>query len=262
MVVKKIYFINGMPRSGSTLLSNILAQNPRFHVTPTSGLSELIFGVHQFWKTNPVIKASETPEKQLAIIRDLFQSYHQDTDRPIVFNKSRGWAPIIELVENSLDQPIKILTTTRKITNILASMEKLYRKEIKNINSPMEMNSQMHTLEGRLSVWTSQEGLVGSAFNSIRDAVMRGHGKKFHFIDFEKLTTQPELTMKYVYDFLGEEYYEHNFNNVPQYTKENDTEHGFSDLHTIKPKVEPVKDDSQEILGYTWEQFQNFHFNF
>ena len=262
MVVKKIYFINGMPRSGSTLLSNILAQNPRFHVTPTSGLSELIFGVHQFWKTNPVIKASETPEKQLAIIRDLFQSYHQDTDRPIVFNKSRGWAPIIELVENSLDQPIKILTTTRKITNILASMEKLYRKEIKNINSPMEMNSQMQTLEGRLSVWTSQEGLVGSAFNSIRDAVMRGHGKKFHFIDFEKLTTQPELTMKYVYDFLGEEYYEHNFNNVPQYTKENDTEHGFSDLHTIKPKVEPVKDDSQEILGYTWEQFQNFHFNF
>jgi sulfotransferase len=262
MVVKKIYFINGMPRSGSTLLSNILAQNPRFHVTPTSGLSELIFGVHQFWKTNPVIKASETPEKQLAIIRDLFQSYHQDTDRPIVFNKSRGWAPIIELVENSLGQPIKILTTTRKITNILASMEKLYRKEIKNINSPMEMNSQMQTLEGRLSVWTSQEGLVGSAFNSIRDAVMRGHGKKFHFIDFEKLTTQPELTMKYVYDFLGEEYYEHNFNNVPQYTKENDTEHGFSDLHTIKPKVEPVKDDSQEILGYTWEQFQNFHFNF
>jgi sulfotransferase len=261
-MVKKIYFINGMPRSGSTLLSNILAQNPKFHVTPTSGLSELIFGVHQFWKTNPIIKASETPQKQLSIIENIFQSYHQDTDRPIVFNKSRGWAPRIELVENSLGQPIKILTTTRKITNILASMEKLYRKEIKNINSPMEINSQMQTLEGRLSLWTSQDGLVGSTFNSIRDAVMRGHREKFHFVDFDKLTTQPELTLKYVYDFLDEEYYKHDFNNVQQYTKENDAEHGFSDLHTIRPKVEPVKDDSQEILGYTWEQFQNFHFNF
>ena len=47
-----------------------------------------------------MIKASEIPEKQLSIIKDLFESYHQDTDRPIVFNKSRGWAPKIELVEN------------------------------------------------------------------------------------------------------------------------------------------------------------------
>lgn len=38
-----------MPRSGSTLLQNILGQNPDFYVTPTSGLLELIFGVrHNF----------------------------------------------------------------------------------------------------------------------------------------------------------------------------------------------------------------------
>lgn len=260
--MKKIYFINGMPRSGSTLLCNILAQNPRFHVTPTSGLSELVFGIHQFWKTNPIIKASEVPEKQLAIIKDLFQSYHQDTDRPVVFNKSRGWVSKIELVENALGYSIKILTTTRKITNILASMEKLYRKEIKNINSPMDNNIQMQTLEGRLSMWTSQDGLVGNAFNSIRDAVMRGHRSKIHFVDFEKLTTTPKQVLGYIYDFLDEEPFEHDFNNVPQYTKENDAEHGFTDLHTIRPKLEPVKDDSKEILGYMHEQFANFHYNF
>ena len=260
--MKKIYFINGMPRSGSTLLCNILAQNPKFHVTPTSGLSELVYGVHQFWKSNPIIKASETPQKQLSIIKELFQSYHQDTDRPIVFNKSRGWAPKIELVENALGHPVKVLTTTRKITCILASMEKLYREEIKDINSPMDIGPQMQTLEGRLSMWTSQEGLVGGTFNSIRDAVMRGHKDKFHFIDFEKITTQPELTLRYVYDFLGEEYFDHDFNNVQQYTKENDAEHGFTDLHTIRPQIAPVTDDSKEILGYMHEQFQNFHFNF
>lgn len=35
---KKYYFISGLPRSGSTLLANILAQNPRFHATATSGI--------------------------------------------------------------------------------------------------------------------------------------------------------------------------------------------------------------------------------
>lgn len=251
-----------MPRSGSTLLCNILAQNPNFHVTPTSGLSELIFGIHQFWKNNAIIKASETPEKQLSVIKDVFQSYHQDTERPVVFNKSRGWASRIELVENALQQPIKILTTTRKITCILASMEKLYRKEIKNINSPMEVGPQMQTLEGRLSLWTSQEGLVGATFNSIRDAIMRGHKSKFHFVDFEKLTTNPKIIIKGIYDFLDEDNFDHDFDNISQYTKENDAEHGFTDLHTIRPKVSPVKDDSKEILGYMHDQFVNFHYNF
>jgi sulfotransferase len=260
--MKKIYFINGMPRSGSTLLCNILAQNPKFHVTPTSGLSELIFGIHQFWRSNPMIKASETPEKQLSIMKDIFQTYHQDTSRPIIFNKSRGWAPRIELVENALGHTVKILTTTRKITCILASLEKLYRKEIKNINSPMELVPQMQTLEGRLTVWTAQEGLVGSTFNNLRDAVTRGHGNKFNFIDFDKMTNQPEMTMRYIYEFLEEDYFSHDFQNIPQYTKENDTEHGFTDLHTIRPIIAPVEDDSKNILGHMHEQFQNFHYNF
>ena len=32
------HFISGLPRSGSTLLANLLAQNPRFHSTATSGI--------------------------------------------------------------------------------------------------------------------------------------------------------------------------------------------------------------------------------
>lgn len=260
--MNEIYFINGMPRSGSTLLCNILAQNPQFHTTPTSGLSELIYGIHQFWRNNSMIKASETSEKQLQIIKDVIYSYHSDTTRPIIFNKSRGWAPKIELVENALQRPIKILATTRSITGILASLEKLYREEIKLINSPFDNNQQMSTLENRLNVWASPDGLVGGTFNSIRDAVMRGHRDKFLFVDYEQLTSNTRYAMSRIYDFLEQPYYEHDFNNVQQYTKENDAEHGFTDLHTIRPKIETQKDDSKEILGNMWDQFANFHYNF
>lgn len=260
--MKEVFFINGMPRSGSTLLCNILAQNPEFHVTPTSGLSELIRGIHQFWKQSPIIKASETPEKQLQIIKDLFESYHSDTNRPIVFNKSRGWCSLIELVENALCRPVKILSTTRKITCILSSLEKLYRKEIKLINSPMEVNPKMGTLEGRISSWTAEDGLVGSSFNSIRDAVMRGHREKIYFVDFDSLTQNPEVVIKDVYRFLDKKYFNHNFNNIPQYTKENDSAHGFTDLHTIRPQIKPVLDDSKEVLGHLHQQYETFHYNF
>lgn len=259
---KEIYFINGMPRSGSTLLCNILAQNPDFHVTPTSGLSELVTGIHQFWKTNTVIKASETPEKQLGILKGLFQSYHADTMRPIVFNKSRGWAQNIELVEMALGKKIKILTTIRPLPQIIASMEKLYRKEIKNINSPLIRGPEMSTLESRIQNWVNSGGLIGGTFNSIQDAFYRGHRDKFHFIDYIKLTQDPKQTMEAVYNFLGKQYYNHDFTNVQQYTKENDAEHGFTDLHTIRPVIQPQKDDSRDILGPLYNQFKDFHYDF
>ena len=251
-----------MPRSGSTLFCNILAQNPEFHVTPTSGLSELVHGIHQFWKSSPLIKASETSDKQLRILKDLFQSYHADTDRPVVFNKSRGWAQIIELVELALGQEIKILTTTRKMTSILASMEKLYRKEVRIIDSPMQRGPETATLEGRVMNWTHQNGLVGGTFNSIQDAFFRGHGHKFHFVDYDQLTFNPKGVMSDVYRFLGKPYYEHDFNNVSQYTQENDAEHGFTDLHTIRPKIAPQQDDSRKILGPLYAQFENVNYNF
>lgn len=40
----KIFYQSLMPRTGSTHLQNILAQNSQFHVTPASGLLERVFG--------------------------------------------------------------------------------------------------------------------------------------------------------------------------------------------------------------------------
>lgn len=257
---KEIFFINGMPRSGSTLLCNILAQNPDFHTTPTSGLSDIVLNIHELWHRNPSIKASESTDKQLSIIKDIMFAYHSDTERPIVFNKSRGWSYLIELVEMALGRPIKILTTTRKLTCILASFEKLYRNELKNINSPMIRTHEMATLSSRLNTWSN--GVVGSAFNSIQDAFMRGYGDRFHLIDYDLLTSDPKNTMFSVYRFLDKPVFEHDFDNVQQYTHENDTEHGFSDLHTIRPQIRPQVDDSAKILGSLHGQFSGFHYNF
>lgn len=257
---REIYFINGMPRSGSTLLCNILSQNPEFHATSTSGLSDIVYDINEIWQKNPSIKASETPEKKLTLIRDLIYSYHRDIERPVVFNKSRGWAPIIELLEMSLQTNVKILTTTRNLPSILASFEKLYRKELKMVDSPMMRSREMSILSNRVNIWAN--GVVGSTFNNIQDAFLRGYKDRFHLIDYDKLTTDPTGEMIKVYEFLGKPYFNHDFRNIIQYTFEKDIEHGFTDLHTIRPVVAPQVDDSQEILGSIYNQFVNFHYNF
>ena len=59
-VVPKIFYQSSMPRAGSTLLQNIIAQNPSFYVTPTSGLLELVFGARLNYTNNAEFRAQDS----------------------------------------------------------------------------------------------------------------------------------------------------------------------------------------------------------
>ena len=52
-----IFFVAGLPRSGSTLLMNLLGQNPQNHVTPTNGLIDLIIRIRNTWAQNDTFKS-------------------------------------------------------------------------------------------------------------------------------------------------------------------------------------------------------------
>ena len=56
---KRIYFLAGLPRSGSTLLANILAQNPQIYVTPTSGIVDMLVQVRNSWDRNDAFQATD-----------------------------------------------------------------------------------------------------------------------------------------------------------------------------------------------------------
>ncbi|WP_369126306.1 sulfotransferase [Methylocucumis oryzae] len=48
-----IYFLAGLPRSGSTLLANLLAQNPLITATATSGVIDLLAALINTCEHNP-----------------------------------------------------------------------------------------------------------------------------------------------------------------------------------------------------------------
>ncbi len=251
MSEKTLYFIAGFPRAGSTLLCNILNQNPRFHATSTSGILEIVIAIRNQWENVTAFAASPNKQGKTNVMRGILNSYHEDIERPIVFDKSRGWIGKIPLAEHLLKAKIKILVPVRSIVDILASFEKLYRSNSHDWEFPQEKTNYFdwQTMEGRADLLMKNDQSVGLAYNMIREALDRGFEDRMHLIEFEDLTHDPKGTMFKIYQFLGEKYFKHNFNKVVQVTHENDDIHGIPGLHIIRSKVEPVIVNAVELIG-------------
>lgn len=57
-----------MPRSGSTLLQNILGNNPDIYATPTSGLIELLKEARKIYSSSPQFKAQDENQMKSAFL--------------------------------------------------------------------------------------------------------------------------------------------------------------------------------------------------
>jgi sulfotransferase len=242
---KTIHMISGLPRSGSTLLCNILAQNPEMHSTPTSACHEALFVLRNAWGEWVEHKAAKSLANNLQpVLNATINAYH-NTDRPVVIDKGRGWLSLIELAEFALDRKVKIIVPVRGIPQILSSFEKLHRKtQAKDQGDYF----QAQTIQGRAEHLLGGEQVLGLAYNRLKDAMMRGLGDRLCLVEFDDLTHNPKETLEDIYKFLELPNFEHDFTSVEQYTHEDDSVHGM-DLHTIRKDVKPIKDDSASVLG-------------
>lgn len=128
---KQIFFQSSLPRAGSTLLQNIIGQNPDFYVTPTSGLLELLFSSMRTYSSSSEFKAQDQQEMRKAWLGychvGMQGFFNGITDKPYVVDKSRGWGIHYEFL-NTFNKSPKIICMVRDIRAIYSSMEKNYRK--------------------------------------------------------------------------------------------------------------------------------------
>ena len=248
--MKDFFMVSGFPRAGSTLLMNILGQHPDIHVTPTSCVHEILWTTRNNWNTfqeHQADKIAADPKNLQRVLKSILNSYH-DTDKQVIIDKHRSWIHSIEMVEFITGKEAKIIVPVRSIVDILASFEKLYRKNahLKTVPGTF-LNSQ--TTEGRVNHWLSNIGEVGIAYNRIKDAFQRGYGNRLLLLEFDALTQQPQYALEKIWDFIGLEYPHHDFSNVIQVTQEDDTLLGYEGLHDIRSEVRPVISNAIEILG-------------
>ena len=246
----KFTTLAGLPRSGSTLLLNILAQNSGIQVSGTSGLIELLISARNSYTTSLNINAQPKDEMDERFKRfckwaiDGWSSYYSCS---VYIDKNRGWPKYFEFLESVGVEP-KMVITIRDIRAIASSMEKLYRKNTLRID-PSQWNNKSHnTVDDRVRFWLG-EGLIGEAGDQIKDLINRNLINRVHIVKYEDLTSDPEKVLMEILTFMEIEYYEFNLGNIEQITQEDDRLHGIPDLHNIRPVLSPVEEDWNSIIG-------------
>lgn len=164
-----IHFISGLPRAGSTLLSAILRQNPRFRAGMTGPVGSLVDGMLRSMSMNNETAIFITDEQRRELIKAIFSTYYADLPKGhVVFDTNRNWCARLPLI-TELFPRAKVICCVRHIPWILDSVERLIRKN-KYQPSGIFNFEPGGTVYSRVEGLAAPNGMVGFAWNALREA--------------------------------------------------------------------------------------------
>jgi sulfotransferase len=238
--MKKMCFVGGLPRSGSTLLCNILNQNPRFYASGTSPLPHILGGTKRAWDKSLDVQSQIDQEKDLyfkrfaSVLRGIIDSWYEETDADIIFDKSRPWNAQYLLLRKLYRHP-KMIMCVRDLRSVFASIEKHY------LESMLYGSLLKQTINHKLKEVFDGKGVIGNQLMYMMDLHERGLLSEILIIKYEVLSRKPKETIDRLYEYVEAEKYEHDFDNVVRATHEDDSVYRYHYPHRGEGKVTPSK---------------------
>jgi sulfotransferase len=231
--MKQYYFISGLPRSGSTLLSAILLQNPEFYADIASKVSSIVNSTIEIISNSNQDAIIDKVQRK-NIVHGIFNGYYQNIDKPIVFDSGKEWTSRTFLLKE-LFPYTKILCCVRDIVSILNSFEIIFSKNPLYRNKLIKNNCDVYSRCRELM--DEENGIVRVPLLYLKEGYA-ANSEMIMTIEYKKLCEEPEKTMRMVYEFLEKPYFNHNFDCI-DYSNENfDSRCNVKNLHTVRKKVE------------------------
>jgi sulfotransferase len=233
-----IHLISGLPRSGSTLLSALLRQNPRFHAGVASPVAVLCAKLQEAMSEGREFAAFFSDDRRRALLRGLFDSYYGHLpSNSVIFDSSRSWTGKTALLGELLPEA-RIICCVREVAWILDSVERLVRRNALQLSTLFGRKAGGSIYSRIESLMNPDTGLVGLAWSSLREAWFSESAVKLIVIRYESLVRQPRSVMSQLYEELKEPGFSHDFDNVVYDEPFYDAQIGLPGLHRVLPRVE------------------------
>ncbi len=264
--MKTYHFLAGLPRSGNTLLSALLNQNPEIYSTPLSPLPTFMWDMAN--AANGMEQVNRNVENKIKteiFLSSFMDNFYKEVEKPVIIEREKalGTPSNLATIKQYITPTPKIIFTVRDILEILASFIKIDAQYIKNDanNSGLYISNYRSQKDLLCEFLMALNGDIDKGLLSLASAFYPENKGMFHIVEYNDLVFNPDDTMAKIYDFLEMPHYEHNFNKIEKIEKDNDEAIGLpKDLHDVRKSLSQSSTDVDILSDYIKHKYSNMEF--
>lgn len=219
--------LSGLPRTGSTLLSAILDQNPEIHAEGNSAVCQLMWDMQVSCETaaSEQLTANNRMHTQDVLVSAIPAIYYRDVKATHIVDKCRSWTlpANMNMLKRYVSEDPKVIVLTRPINEIVESFVRL-----------RAANGWQGDLESDLLIPDSEP--IMRSFNGVKWAQENNNGE-FLFIEYGHLVSDTAEVIASIYDFCNIERFKHNLEYIENKHPENDLVYGLIGQHEIRSTI-------------------------
>jgi sulfotransferase len=262
--MSKLIPMCGLPRTGSTLLVNVLGQNPKITISPDSLLGPLLANVQGFMGdtlNESQFKSDQTYEMYKRFCVDGSYGWiNSISNTEFYIDKCRSWGINIDLTFN-LFSNIKLIFIIRDLRGIVSSLDSICRKTLLKTSDYFyddDFNyNENNLMENRVEKFFDED-MINKPLLSIKELfeVKREYLDQIKFVKYEDIINNTDKVLNQIYNFLEIDRYDHDLNNIQQ---------GFYHdciflpygHHKIKSKITPKEQTFEKLSDHIQEKIIN-----
>lgn len=230
---KKLFFIIGYPRSGNTLFTSILNQNPIIGCTGNSITLEMMAKLYLL-KQEELFKNFPDHQSYDNVLHSIFDLYYSDWTQQIIIDRG----PVttegnIEMMKKCFGLNFKCIVLLRDLKDVLASYIKWFTNE-----PTAFVNKKGKTLEEKLNYLMKPGGAIYRQHLAIQNSY--NYKDMCYYIKYDDLVQNTKQTFINLYKFLNTPWYEHDLKNIKQFKVNNisyDDSVVGKNMHKIKQEI-------------------------
>ena len=253
--MQQLHYCLGLPRTCSSVIMNILNENPRIFTTGTCAMPYFVDACQQRSGEVSEFIALDKDVLNKSYINFLRQGmrgwFEAMTDKPIVFSKSRIWSEWLPHTM-AMDPNSKYLVILRDLRDIICSFDSLLWKFPQVGYGVRENPLHQEPFEKRMELYcTDTTSLLGRPLQVLPHLmeVARKNPNSFFLCKHEHFNEQPRETLQMIYQWLGEPNFKHDLDNIPEPDyKENDTTYRSLVYHKTGTKLKKLEPRWPKIM--------------
>lgn len=200
--------VAGLPRAGSTLLCQLLAEHPEVYCEGhSSPLCNVLLATRrfvsddQFFLSQLDVQFETTYANLQSAMRGFLHGWHQRGGKAVVVDKNRAWLHCIEFLLQ-LEPEARLVIPIRELGQIYGSIEAQHQKTIL-----VDFIDHLADFDrfGRADQLFAKDKAIGAPLSSIMAVqdLPQSVKDRIFFVKFEDLMAQPAVTMSKLYGWLG-----------------------------------------------------------